>query len=101
MPPGLQPIEPPSDQAEAVRAFAVINDGRAIGTVALVLAQRPHGGTLRRYWWATPPSEDPRPLPRPFDTRAAAVAALRYRHATLNQPAPADPIDTTLRTITT
>jgi hypothetical protein len=84
-----------------VRAFAVINDGRAIGTVALVLAQRPHGGTLRRYWWATPPSEDPRPLPRPFDTRAAAVAALRYRHATLHQPASADPIDTTLRTICT
>jgi len=99
MPPGLQPIEPPTDRAGAVRAYAVINDGKAIGHVALVLAQRPHGGTLRRYWWATAPAEDPRPLPRPFDTRAAAVSALRYRHATLHRPAPLDPIDTTLRTI--
>lgn len=99
MPPGLRPIDPPADRRGAVRAFAVLTDGQVIGQVVLVLAQRPTGGTLRRYWWASAPVEDPRPLPRPFDTRAAAVAALRYRHATFNRPAPADPLDTTLSTV--
>ncbi len=99
MPPGLQPIDPPAHRPGAVRAFAVINDGNVIGQVVLVLNKRPHGGTLRRDWWAIPPAEDPRPIPRPFDTRGAAVSTLRYRHATLNRPQPADPIDTTLSTV--
>jgi hypothetical protein len=69
MPPGLQPIDPPSDLRGAARAFAVIGDGQSIGQVVLVLAQRPHGATLRRLWWARPPANDPRPIPRPFDAR--------------------------------
>lgn len=99
MPAGLRPIEPPADRPGACRAFAVIQDGHDLGRVVLVLAKRPHGATLRRLWWAIPPVEDPRPFPRPFDTRGAAVHALRYRHATLHRPAPADPLDTTLGTV--
>jgi hypothetical protein len=100
MPPGLRPIEPPADRRGACRAFAVLhNDGQVIGQVALVLAQRPTGATLRRYWWATPPADDLRPMPRPFDTRAAAIQALRYRHAILHRPEPLDPIDATLGTV--
>ena len=48
MPPGLRPIEPPANRRGAARAFAVIEAGDEIGQVVLVLAQRPHGGTLRR-----------------------------------------------------
>lgn len=99
MPPGLRPIPPPASHRHAVRAFAVINDGQRIGVVALVLTQRPHGATLRRDWWAIPPAGDTRPIPRPFDTRGAAVQTLRYRHATLTRPEPAPVIDATLRSI--
>jgi hypothetical protein len=99
MPPGLQPIDPPTELRGATRAFTVIADGQSIGQVVLVLAKRPHGGTLRRLWWARPPAGDPRPLPRPFDTRGAAVSALRYRHATLTRTHPLDPIDATLSTV--
>ncbi len=101
MPPGLARIDTPTllHGATPAAAYAVIQDGRRIGQVVLVLSKRPHGATLRRDWWAQPPTEDPRPFLRPFDTRTAAVTALRYRHATLNKPAPADPIDTTLRTV--
>lgn len=99
MPPGLLPIDPPAERRGACRAFAVIEDGQRIGVVALVLAQRPTGATLRRYWWATPPADDDRPLARPFDTRGAAVQALRYRHATLHRPAPLEPSDPTLGTV--
>src|SRR5437660_167092 len=99
MPAGLRPIDPPGDRPGACRAFAVIHDGQPIGQVVLVLAQRPTGGTLRRLWWAIPPPEDPRPIPRPFDTRGAAVGTLRYRHATLNAPTPAAPTDATLGTV--
>jgi hypothetical protein len=99
MPPGLLPIDPPTDRAGACRAFAVIENGQRIGVVVLVLAQRPTGGTLRRYWWATPPTDDPQPLPRPFDTRGAAVQALRYRHGTRHRPEPLEPVDATLGTV--
>jgi hypothetical protein len=77
----------------------VIADGHTIGQVVLVLAKRPHGGTPRRLWWATAPADDTRPLPRPFDTRAAAVSALRYRNATLNRTRQLDPADTTLTAV--
>lgn len=43
MPPGLQPIDPPATHRNAARAFAVNHDGRSIGQVVLVLAQRPEG----------------------------------------------------------
>ena len=77
----------------------MLDGADVIGHVVLVLAQRPHGATVRRLWWAIRPAADPRPLPRPFDTRAAAVHAVRYRHATLNQPRPMDPVDTTLTAV--
>jgi hypothetical protein len=101
MPPGLIRIDTLAllHGATPAVAYAVIENGTRIGQVALVLAQRPHGGTLRRLWWAIPPDEDTRPLPRPFDTRSAAVTALRYRHATLNRPQPPDPPDSTLSTV--
>jgi hypothetical protein len=101
MPPGLTRIDTEAllHGATPACAYAVIENGQRIGHVALVLTKRPHGSTLRRDWWATPPAEDPRPLPRPFDTRSAAVSALRYRHATLNAPAPAAPTDATLGTV--
>ena len=99
MPPGLQPIQAPASHPNATKAYAVMQDGQPIGTVVLVLNRRPSGATLRRDWWAIAPATDTRPIPRPFDTRAAAVATLRYRHATLNRPRLPDPIDATLRTI--
>ena len=99
MPPGLRPIDPPAQLRGATRAFDVITDGHVIGQVVLVLAQRPLGATLRRLWWAHAPVTDPRPLPRPFDTRGAAVTALRYRHATLNRADPLEPVDATLSTV--
>lgn len=99
MPPGLRPTEAPASHPDAARSYAVIQDGQTIGTVVLVLNQRPTGATLRRDWWAIPPSTDTRPLPRPLDTRRAAVATIRYRHATLHQPEPPEPVDATLRTV--
>lgn len=99
MPPGLRRIEAPATHPTASRAYDVIQDGQPIGTVVLVLNRRPSGATLRRDWWAIAPATDTRPLPRPFDTRAAAVATIRYRHATLTRPRLPDPIDATLATI--
>ena len=99
MPAGQRPIPAPASHPEASRAFVVIHEGQPIGTVVLLLNRRPLGATPRRDWWALPPAADSRPIPRPFETRAAAVSTLRYRHATLNQPEPATPVDATLSTV--
>lgn len=99
MPFGLQRIDPPPQHAAATRAFAVIEADQVLGQVVLTLSKRPHGVTLRRQWWAIAPADDPRPLPRPFDTRGAAVSALRYRHATRNPAHRLDPIDATLHAV--
>ncbi len=97
MPPGLARIEPTLPQAH--HAISVTENGQHLGIVALVLVQRPHGATLRRQWWAQPPANDPRPIPRPFDTRAGAISCLRYRHATLHRPEPGPAPDATLAVI--
>jgi hypothetical protein len=97
MPPGLARIEATLPQAQ--HAISVTENGQHLGTVALVLVQRPHGATLRRQWWAQPPANDPRPIPRPFDTRAGAISCLRYRHATLNRAEPGPAPDATLHVI--
>ena len=99
MPPGLIRIDTMALPHGATRAYTVVQDGQSIGQVVLMVAKRPHGATLRRLWWAHPPANDPRPIPRPFDTRGAAVSTLRYRHATLNRAHPLDPIDATLSTV--
>lgn len=93
------PSEPPTEHPDAVRTYTAHDPAGPIGAVALVLATRPTGSTPRRDWWALPPDDDPRPLPRPFTTRADAAAALRYRRATLHPaPKPAQ-VDHTLEAI--
>jgi hypothetical protein len=100
MPPGLQPIDPPAEHPDAARAYAVIQDGTSIGTIALVLSQRPSGATIRRDWWALlPPADTSPPFRRAWDTRSAAVQALRYRHALRTRPTPPPTPDPTLATI--
>jgi hypothetical protein len=85
--------------AAAEKAYRVRESGIDLGSVALTTHQRPTGASLRRVWRATPPADDPLPIHTQFDTRSAAISALRYRYARRTRPAPAKPADVSLALI--
>lgn len=101
MPAGLARIDPPAEHPNASRAYTLTENGQHLGTVVLVLTQRPHGATIRRDWWPILPPDDTSPrFQRPFPTRSAALQTLRYRHALRTRPTPLPPPDATLGAIT-